>query len=360
MQLTEKERIEILMMIGYGDRMRTHEEVVVLFNETHPNRPSISQSMVSRIENNYRKEGNVKNKVRAKRLDVGEDVELNVLLKLEENPHTSLRNIASDLSVGKTTVSKIIHREKYHPFKVQLVQELSEDDFDRRVQFCEVMFEECNANPEIVKNILFSDEATFCLNGTINRQNCRYWATHNPHWIEESHTQHHQKVNVWAGIIDNRVVGPCFFDETLTGERYLDFLQFDLVPALAVLFPNDVEPDLPHPRILYQHDGAPPHYAHQVCNFLHQTFPNRWIGRRGPTEWPARSPDLTPVDYFLWGYLKNKIYAEKPNNIDDLKEKIRHEIRNITPEIVDNVQKEFILRLGHCLAVNGQHFEQLL
>ncbi|KAJ8949627.1 hypothetical protein NQ318_007392 [Aromia moschata] len=55
----------------------------------------------------------------------------------------------------------------------------------------------------------------------------------NPHWIIEAYTQHPQKLNVWAGIVANRIIGPFFFEETLTGERYLEFLQNDLVPALA-------------------------------------------------------------------------------------------------------------------------------
>ena len=54
--------------------------------------------------------------------------------------------------------------------------------------------------------------------------------------------------------------------------------------------------------------------------WLDNTFPGMWIGRRGPVEWPPRSPDLTPPDFFLWGYLKDKVYAQRPQTIDELKE----------------------------------------
>ena len=50
MILNETERIEILMMIGFGNRCRTHEQVRILFNQTHPDRPPISQSTISPIE----------------------------------------------------------------------------------------------------------------------------------------------------------------------------------------------------------------------------------------------------------------------------------------------------------------------
>ena len=60
------------------------------------------------------------------------------------------------------------------------------------------------------------------------------------------------------------------------------------------------------PWIIFQQDGAPPHWGSHVRRFLDATFPNRWTGRDGPTPWPPRSPDITPLDFFLWGYVKAK------------------------------------------------------
>lgn len=85
---------------------------------------------------------------------------------------------------------------------------------------------------------MFSDESTFCLNGNVNRHNCRYWARENPHWIREQHTQFPQKINIWAGIIGQRIIGPFFMDYNLNGDRYLQLLRNEIVPALAILFPN--------------------------------------------------------------------------------------------------------------------------
>uniref|UniRef100_V5GPD3 Transposable element Tc3 transposase n=1 Tax=Anoplophora glabripennis TaxID=217634 RepID=V5GPD3_ANOGL len=348
------------MMIGYGDRIRTHEEVCVLFNEIHPNRPPINRSTVSRTEAKFRNHGHVKDMPRSGRPTVDEEVQLQALLTIHENPQSSLRVVADNLGMSESTLSRLLHRNKYHPYKVHLVQELCDDDFDRRTEFCEMMMEECQADPDFVKRIIFSDEASFYLNGTVNKQNCRYWSDRNPHWMMEAHTQHPQKVNVWAGIVGNRILGPYFFEGNLDGARYLEFLQFHLVPSLSVLFPNEEDPDLPNETIWFQQDGAPPHYASAVRRYLDDVFPHRWIGRRGPKEWPARSPDLTPLDFFLWGYVKSKIYVNKPNSINDLKERIRQEVRAIPPEVIGNVQQEFTSRLAHCLAVNGQQFEHLI
>lgn len=359
MHLSEKERIEILMMIGFGDRVRTQQEVCNLFNANHPNRPPITRSTVSKIELKFTEHGHVRDLPKGRPAKISEESKLDVVLEITNNPHVNIRTIAGNCDLSSGSVSQILRKAKYHPYKVQLIHELLEDDFDRRVQFCEQIIDLNNQILNFTRDIIFSDEATFVLNGHVNRQNCRYWATENPRWTQDYHTQHRAKINVWAGIVQNRILGPYFFEETLNGQRYLDFLQFDLVPALAVLFPNQQDPDIPHNNIWFQQDGAPPHYSIAVRNFLNETFPNRWIGRRGPIEWPPRSPDITPLDFFLWGYLKSKVYVNRPNNIDDLKHRIRQEMRLIPPEVIENVQRETILRLEKCIEVNGQNIEHL-
>lgn len=360
MRVTETQRIEILMMIGYGNRVRTQQEVCELFNQKYPNRPPISQSTVSKIERKFIQFGHVRDVPRCGRPQVDENKQLEVLLAVQDNQHVVSRQVAKDMDIAKTSVLKILHTNKYHPYKMQVHQELLEGDFERRLEFCELLQNMCLENPNFVKNILFSDEATFCLNGDVNTQNYRYWSDVNPHWMREGHTQFNRKINVWAGVVGDIIIGPFFFEENLTGERYLSFLEEELVPALATLFPEIERPDLPHHNIWFQQDGAPPHFAVAVRNYLHDTFPNRWIGRSGVIEWPPRSPDLTPLDFFLWGYLKGKVFKSQPANLDDLKQRICQEIRRITPEMVQNVQQEFVDRLGYCQLTNGRHFEHLL
>jgi hypothetical protein len=59
-----------------------------------------------------------------------------------------------------------------------------------------------------------------------------------------------------------------------------------------------------------------------VNAFLNQHFPDRWIGRGGPVAWPARSPGLSPLDYFFWGHMKSLVYAVKSNSRADLLNRI--------------------------------------
>ncbi|KAJ8960640.1 hypothetical protein NQ318_013932 [Aromia moschata] len=206
MPLNERDRIEILMMIGVGDRMRTQQEVCRLFHEMHPDREPVSQSTVSRIERKYRELGHVRDAPRQGRPKINENVQQDVILSALENPHCTVRQVSRDLNIGKSSVSNIFKKVKYHPYRVRLIHELAEDDFDRRTEFCEYMMDHNNQNNGFIANILFSDEATFFLNGHVNRQNTRYWSQENPHWMQEYHTQHPQKVNVWAGIVRNRIL----------------------------------------------------------------------------------------------------------------------------------------------------------
>jgi hypothetical protein len=90
-------------------------------------------------------------------------------------------------------------------------------------------------------------------------------------------------------------------EKTITGIVYLDMLKQFLIPQL---YEDDQEG-----RIHFQQDGAPPHYVEEVREYLNTRFPGRWIGRSAPIAWPPRSPDLTPLDIFLWGFIKDRVFV---------------------------------------------------
>uniref|UniRef100_V5G0A7 Transposable element Tc3 transposase n=1 Tax=Anoplophora glabripennis TaxID=217634 RepID=V5G0A7_ANOGL len=159
-----------------------------------------------------------------------------------------------------------------------------------------------NLNPNLLYNTCFSDECTFMLNGEVNRHNCRYWSDTNPHLIREFHTQTPQKLNVWAGILGDHLVGPFFIQGNLDGNTYLELLESTIDPRITEILESD--DNLLENEITFQQDGAPPHYAAAVRQFLDDHFPGHWIGRRGPVEWPPRSPDLSPLDFFSVGSFK--------------------------------------------------------
>ena len=101
-------------------------------------------------------------------------------------------------------------------------------------------------------------------------------------------------------------------DDRMTGRNYLDFLQNELPKQL-----EDV-PLATRIAMYFQHDGAPSHYTRHVTQHLNNTFPNKWIGRGSTINWPPRSPDLTPLDFRLWGMMKGEVYREKVDTRDEL------------------------------------------
>ncbi|KZC13395.1 hypothetical protein WN55_06048 [Dufourea novaeangliae] len=89
--------------------------------------------------------------------------------------------------------------------------------------------------------------------------------------------------------------------------------------------------------------------------FLQRKFPGRVVSKNGDIDRPPRSPDLTPPDFFLWGYLKRKVYASKPQTIDELKANIRAEIIAIPPEMLETVMENAAKRAHFALANKGGH-----
>lgn len=358
MVYTLQERIEIveLFFANNQNAFRTAE----LFNEREENR-NVQRKYVIELIRKFRETGSVANKKRNVEKPVrNEAVEVAVLGHVYMDPTLSTRQLVSVSGINRGSIQGILKTHHFHPYKIKLVHEINEDDEDRRLQFCEIISERALNNPNYVFNICFSDECSFFLNGTVNRHNCRYWSDHNPHIYHESHTQHPQKLNVWCGIYGDHIIGPFFIPGNLDGDMYLRLLQEAIDPAITNIIENDNNNQYVEGEVMFQQDGAPPHYAIAVRNYLNENYPGRWIGRRGSVEWPARSPDLSPLDFFLWGHLKSKIYATQPASIEELRERITLECQQITPDMLRNVRRRFEQNLYYCMEVNGGHFQHLL
>ncbi|GBP60062.1 hypothetical protein EVAR_7055_1 [Eumeta japonica] len=96
-----------------------------------------------------------------------------------------------------------------------------------------------------------------------------------------------------------------------------------------------------------QQDGATAHTSYTAMPVIRQLFPNKVISRRGDIPWSPRTPDLSPMDFILWGYLKTKIYEKNPQSIVELKENIRREMLSITELICLAVWKILVTVYKH-------------
>jgi hypothetical protein len=148
-----------------------------------------------------------------------------------------------------------------------------------------------------------------------------YYSTENPHVTTEEQL-HQPGVTVWVGFSCKGVIGPIFLNRTVTHSLYLTMLRNTIIPQLRLQYGDE--------DFYLQQDGAPPHYAVTVREFLDKELPHRWIGRQGPFERTPRSPDLTPMDFFFWGVIKDKVFSRKPQHtIDDMSQFIREACQEI-------------------------------
>lgn len=343
------------MVLLYGEARQNSREARRLYQERFPGRRLPSADTFRRVERRLRATGSFHAlpPVRDAPVTSG-NYEEAVQNAIAYNPHTSSRAIGNELNISHVSVLRILHRHKFHPFHQQLHQELHGDDFQKRIEFSQWILQRVEADADFLMDILFSDESRFHNNGTVNRHNFHYWSVEIPHWIRGARFQVQWGVNVWCGIIGDKIIGPYFFEGNLTGRRYLEFLREDL-PLLL----EDV-PLMTRLRMWFQQDGAPPHWLLAVRNHLHRTYPGRWIGRGGPVTWPARSPDLTPLDFFLWGYLKERVYEQEPEGPNHLRRLITEACRQIPPHMLQQARMSLLHRAQICINAAGGHFEHLL
>ena len=304
--------------------------------------PSINA--IRNIVNKFSETGSVQDLPRSgrPRSAVNEENVEKVIETLQIEPKTSVRVGSQALGISNYAFHRSARESGFRPYRPHLVVELSDDDFDKREEFCDVFLELVAQNPGILDRIIWSDESDFKLNGIVNRHNCVYWAQSNP---QERMPVPHTKigVTVWCAITSKGIIGPYFFDGSVTAASYLEMLNDFLWPLVR------------HKGLYFQQDGAPAHYALNVRDWLNQKFANRWIGRRGPIEWPARSPDLAPCDFFLWGYLKNIVYQERPTTLDELKSRIRQACERIPVAMCEKACKSVADRLERCRSDGGRH-----
>ncbi|GFW66414.1 transposable element Tc3 transposase [Trichonephila clavipes] len=113
-------------------------------------------------------------------------------------------------------------------------------------------------------------------------------------------------------------------------------------------------------ELWFQQDGATCHTARATIDLLKDTFGDRLISRFGPVNWPPRSCDLTPLDYFLWGYVKSSVYADKPQTLDQLEDNIRHVIADIRPLMLEKVIENWTSRLHYIRTNRGNHMPEII
>ncbi|KAJ4436638.1 hypothetical protein ANN_16769 [Periplaneta americana] len=227
--------------------------------------------------------------------------------EFQRSPCKSVRRASRELAIPKSTIHDVLHKRlRLHAYKIQLVQKLKPNDLPARYDFASDMPLKIDIENGYLQKVVFSDESTFHVCGIVNRHNCLIWGSENPHVVRELERDS-PKINGYV----------------------------------------------------FQQDGAPPHYALHVTDHLNECFHQRWIGRGGPTAWPLRSPDLIPLDFFFWGYIKDIVYKTVVADLEDLRRRIVAACATVTPEMLRNTWQEPEYRLDICRATRGDNASEM-
>jgi hypothetical protein len=272
----------------------------------------------------------------------------NIQQKILASPKKSVRKLSQQSGVNRTSCHRVLQSLQLKPYRVSCVHELLPDDEEKRVKYCEWFLKKI-VDGEFDPTLYFmSDEAWFNLSVHVNAQNTRYWLAENSHILHQS-PLHDQKIGVLPAVSGSQIIGPIFFDTTVNTEVYLRIFE-DFYSQLT---------EKENINCFFQQDGATCHTSRQSLTHIHEAFTEERTVSKGL--WPPRSPELSSCGFYLWGYLKGKVYENNPSRkIDRLKENIRRSIEAIDINVLRLITLNDIKRPQKCIDANGHQFQHLV
>uniref|UniRef100_A0A914CNM1 Tc1-like transposase DDE domain-containing protein n=1 Tax=Acrobeloides nanus TaxID=290746 RepID=A0A914CNM1_9BILA len=241
------------------------------------------------------------------------------------------------------------HREPkvFHPYIMYLTKKLYIEDAKERLNFARQELSRLHVNPQLLQSIWFTGEATFYTTGLVEVHNMRYSSKNK---IEELLPEEasSDRVIVWAAMNYNELLGPYFFFGDLTSDNYQMMLReffFDIRKQISAF-----------EKPIFMHDDSPAHRKLDVQEFLEHEVPHHWIGvGSNYSNWPHHSPDIIPLNYFLWGFIKSQIYKTpiESDDIVELRHRINSAFKKVTKEMLKEAVEDFKVRLEKLLHVRG-------
>lgn len=262
---------------------------------------------------------------------------------IEKDPSLSIRKLMQQAQISYSMTRSILKDDlKLKPYKTPTSHLMKSSDYPKRVDFATWFLK---LSPKSHENIICTDEAWFSIKPDVNKQNQRVWASEPP--LEPVEIPlHPQKIMVFCALSAKKIYGPYFFEGKINSLNYLDMLENWFWRKHL----NTVD----YKKYYFQQDGARPHTSNIVQEWLNDKFGRKFLSKE---KWPPRSPDLNPCDFFLWGYLKSRVYCPMPSNIEELKANIEREIRSIPTQMLKSTFENFRKRLDLVISAEGKHIE---
>ena len=270
-----------------------------------------------------------------------------------EAPEVRISCRRNGFGLSSATFNRITRLDlHFHPYQMIRRHQLLPGDLPRRFRFCHWLLDK---NERFLDDLIIGDESGFSLNASVNTHNIREYCPRGEHPLDFEYVRNddRHKLTVWVGLMGNgTIIGPFFFRQSIDGEDYLNMIDEEMRRYRG-------RRNNQFRRIWWAQDGAPPHRRRFVTDRLAELFGDRVIALNHAVEWPPRSPDLTPLDFFLWGYLKSKVYQTPPANLEELEQRIRHEIDTLRQDraLVRRAVFDMLRRVRVCSQRNGGHVE---
>ena len=170
----------------------------------------------------------------------------NILEMVQRSPRLFTRRMASRIGVSRMQLLRTLHKEHLYPYHDQRVQHLQPGDNDQRMDLCYWI----KAHPELVSDILSTDEASFTWDGVNNSRNVHMWPLDNPHETSVTNFQRRFSENVWSGVFRNRLFG------TSVWHQFEGKHGWSLPEEWVTRFVGR-HPLMIRSQMYFQHDGGP-------------------------------------------------------------------------------------------------------
>ncbi|XP_015787059.1 uncharacterized protein LOC107364242 isoform X1 [Tetranychus urticae] len=245
------------------------------------------------------------------------------------------------------------------PYLIQTMRHLNKPIPEHRLSMANYLLESNKSATLKLDHVWFTGKVQFCLSGYTYRDTYRFWGTSSPEKVIVNPLDD-SVISVYAAICGKTLLGPYFIPNNIDALEYSNFLENEILIDIHELemdtyeyaFMLDVPDDLKGQEIYYTLTGR---FGDRILAEKCQQITDYG------NDWPNFSPDLNPVDFFLWGYIKDKIDEARPENIDALKNVIVEKFEEIRskPDILSKNLEILLKRLDFIKKSGGWHFEKM-
>lgn len=275
------------------------------------------------------------------------------LAKLQEqvlkNPGIGIRALSREMNVAASTMKLALNEDlRYYSYKRRKGQLLTEKVREKRLINAKKLLSKVKHPAEPQTIWFFSDEKNFCQDQKHNTQNNRWLAYSTKDIPRVMQTKFPLTVMVFGCVSsEGDVMPPHFFQEglRLTSDGYVELLNTVVKPWIT-----RVANGRPY---VWQQDSAPCHTSGKSKKWLSENF----YDFTSPNVWPPNSPDLNPMDYFVWGAVEKDTNRTSSNTKAQLMDKIKTVFEALPRETVASACSRFRSRIEAVIDANGGYFE---